>query len=146
MSEAQIDGDAALLFFFKPVGVLPGERFDQAGFAMIDMSGGADDIGHATIFDFGFSILDYGYFAFAQDRFWISNCRSQIQKLFQRSMIMKIRNQIVTVEDGSQIEEKSVVFDAANDRRIGGAKFLRDGVGAQFLMLHGHDDRRQLLG
>src|SRR5213595_1778456 len=31
---------AAFLFFFEPVGVRAGERFDQAGFAVIDMAGG----------------------------------------------------------------------------------------------------------
>ncbi len=50
VGETQIDGDAALFFFFEPVGVLAGEGFDQAGFAVVDMAGGADDIGHAKNF------------------------------------------------------------------------------------------------
>jgi len=43
--EAQVDGDTALFFFLEPVGVLAGERFDQTGFTVIDMAGGADDVG-----------------------------------------------------------------------------------------------------
>ena len=46
MREPQIDGDTAFLFFLKPVRVLSGQRFDQAGFSMIDVAGGADDVGH----------------------------------------------------------------------------------------------------
>ena len=48
MREAEIDRDAALLFFLEPVGVLTGERFDEAGLAVVDVSGGADDPVHAT--------------------------------------------------------------------------------------------------
>ena len=46
MGEAEIDGDAALFFFLEPVGVGAGERFDQAGFTVIDVAGGADDVRH----------------------------------------------------------------------------------------------------
>ena len=46
MSKTEIDGDAALFFFLEPVGVGAGERFDQAGFTVIDVAGGADDVGH----------------------------------------------------------------------------------------------------
>ena len=45
MREAQVDGDAAALFFGQTVGVDPGEGPDERGLAMVDMSGGAyDDI------------------------------------------------------------------------------------------------------
>ena len=54
MGETEIDGDAALFFFFEPVGVVAGERFDQAGFAVVDMAGGADDVRHDSILDFRF--------------------------------------------------------------------------------------------
>jgi hypothetical protein len=50
VGETQVDGDAALFFFFEPVGVLAREGFDQAGLAVIDMAGGADDVGHAKNF------------------------------------------------------------------------------------------------
>src|ERR1700674_1514819 len=43
VGEAEIDRNAALLFFFEAVGVLAGERFDERGLAVIDMTGGADD-------------------------------------------------------------------------------------------------------
>jgi hypothetical protein len=43
VSEAEIDRNAALFFLFEPVGILPGQRFNQAGFSVINMSGGADD-------------------------------------------------------------------------------------------------------
>src|SRR5258708_19323472 len=41
--EAQIDSDAAALFFFEAIGMSAGERLHQGGFAMIDMTGGADN-------------------------------------------------------------------------------------------------------
>ncbi len=50
VGKTQIDGDAALFFFLEPVGVLARQRFDQAGFPVIDMAGGADDVGHAKNF------------------------------------------------------------------------------------------------
>ena len=43
VGKPQFDGDAALLFLLEPVGLDAGERPDQAGFAVIDMSGGAED-------------------------------------------------------------------------------------------------------
>ena len=43
VGEAEIDRNPALLFLLEAVGVLPGERLDQRGLAVIDMSGGADD-------------------------------------------------------------------------------------------------------
>ena len=43
MGKAEIDRDAALLFFLEAVGVLAGQRLDQAGLAVVDMAGGADD-------------------------------------------------------------------------------------------------------
>src|SRR5260370_28024003 len=41
--EPQVDRDAALLLFLETVGILPGERLDQRGLAMVDMAGGADN-------------------------------------------------------------------------------------------------------
>ena len=41
--EAQVDGDAALLFFFEAVGFLPGQGADELGFAVVDMAGRTDD-------------------------------------------------------------------------------------------------------
>src|SRR5262245_62081276 len=38
-----IDGHAALLLLFKPIGIGPCERLDQRGFPMIDMPGSSDD-------------------------------------------------------------------------------------------------------
>ena len=43
--EADVDGDAAALFFFEPVGIDAGQGFDQRGLAVIDVPGGADDDG-----------------------------------------------------------------------------------------------------
>jgi len=41
--EPEVDRDAALLLLLEAVGVLPGERLDQRGLAMVDMTGGADN-------------------------------------------------------------------------------------------------------
>ncbi len=41
--EAELDGDAALLFLRQPVGVDAGERPHERGLAVIDVPGGADD-------------------------------------------------------------------------------------------------------
>src|ERR671910_2375554 len=46
LSETQVNGDAALFFFLKAVSVLACQGFDEAGFAVIDMSGGADNVRH----------------------------------------------------------------------------------------------------
>jgi len=43
VGEAQIDRDAALFLFLQAIGVVPGERLDQRGLAVIDMTRGADD-------------------------------------------------------------------------------------------------------
>ena len=43
--EAEIDRDAALLLFLEPVGVLTGQRLDQSGLSVIDMTGCPDDRG-----------------------------------------------------------------------------------------------------
>ena len=43
VGEAEIDRNPALLFLLEAVGVLPGERLDQRGLAVIDVTGGADD-------------------------------------------------------------------------------------------------------
>ena len=43
VGEAEIDRDAALFLLLEPVGVLPGERLDEARLAVIDVAGGADD-------------------------------------------------------------------------------------------------------
>lgn len=40
MGKADVDGDAAALFFFQAVGVDAGEGFDQRGLAVIDGPGG----------------------------------------------------------------------------------------------------------
>ncbi len=41
--ETEIDGDAAALFFGEAIGMRAGEGFDERGFAVIDVAGGADD-------------------------------------------------------------------------------------------------------
>jgi hypothetical protein len=43
MGEAEVDGDAAALFFLEAIGVDAGERADERGLAVIDVPGGADD-------------------------------------------------------------------------------------------------------
>ena len=43
---AEIDGDAARLFFLEAIGIDAGQRFDQRGLAVIDVARGADD--HAS--------------------------------------------------------------------------------------------------
>jgi hypothetical protein len=50
IGEAQLDGDAALLLLLEPVGVDAGQGPDQAGLAVVDVSGGAeDDFTHAGV-------------------------------------------------------------------------------------------------
>jgi hypothetical protein len=41
--EAEIDRDAARLFLRQPVGVDSGERFDQGGLAVINVTGGREN-------------------------------------------------------------------------------------------------------
>ena len=52
-SESQFDGDAALLFFLEAIRVDAADRLDEAGFTVIDVSGGAEDaeteIAHAQV-------------------------------------------------------------------------------------------------
>ena len=43
--KADVDGDAAALLFFETIGIDAGERFDQRGLAVVDVTGGADDDG-----------------------------------------------------------------------------------------------------
>ena len=43
VGEAEVDRDAAFLFFLEAVGVLAGESFDERGLAVVDMAGGADN-------------------------------------------------------------------------------------------------------
>ena len=43
MGKAQLNGDAPLFFFLQPVGVDAGEGLDQQGFAVVNVTGGADD-------------------------------------------------------------------------------------------------------
>ena len=45
--EAEIDGDAAPLFFGQAIGVDAGERLYERSLAVIDVAGGADD--HAAL-------------------------------------------------------------------------------------------------
>src|SRR5205807_10544292 len=58
MSKAQIDGDPALLFLLQPVRILSHQCFDQTGLPVIDVAGGADDVGHKSILDFRSWICD----------------------------------------------------------------------------------------
>jgi len=46
VGKSQINRNAALFFFLEPIRILSGQRFDQAGFPLIDLAGGADDVGH----------------------------------------------------------------------------------------------------
>ena len=46
VSKSQINGDAALFFLLQAVCILSGQCFDQAGFTVINMAGGADNVGH----------------------------------------------------------------------------------------------------
>jgi hypothetical protein len=41
--EAEVNGDAAALFFLEAVGVCPSQRLDQRGFPVVNVAGGADD-------------------------------------------------------------------------------------------------------
>ena len=43
--EAQVDRDAALLFFLQPIGIGPGQRLHERAFPVIDVTGGPDDDG-----------------------------------------------------------------------------------------------------
>src|SRR6266545_3570528 len=44
--KAQIDRNAARLFFLKAIGILSSESLDETGLAVIDMSGGSNDPVH----------------------------------------------------------------------------------------------------
>src|SRR3989338_8813084 len=56
VGKAQVDGDPALFFFLQSVGILYGQSFDEARFAVVDMSRSADDVRH--IFNLKFQISD----------------------------------------------------------------------------------------
>ena len=43
MRKTQVNGYAALLFFFETIGIDAGECPDQGGLAVVDMAGGSDD-------------------------------------------------------------------------------------------------------
>ena len=45
VGEAEVDGDAAFLLFLQAIGVDAGQRLDQRGLAMVDMTCGSDDQG-----------------------------------------------------------------------------------------------------
>ena len=45
----KVDGDAAPLFLGQTIGVHTGQRFDQRGFSVIDVTGRADDHGRCLI-------------------------------------------------------------------------------------------------
>ena len=49
MRKPEVDGNAALFFFLEAVGVLPGQDFDETGLAVINMSGGADNVWHEIV-------------------------------------------------------------------------------------------------
>ena len=41
--KSEIDRNAARLLFQEPIGILPGQRLDEAGLTVIDVPGGSDD-------------------------------------------------------------------------------------------------------
>ena len=43
MGKAQLDADAAGLFFRKPIGIDPRQQAHQRGLAVVDVAGRADD-------------------------------------------------------------------------------------------------------
>ena len=45
MGKTEINGDAAPFLFLQAIGINPGKGLDQRGFAVIDVTGGADDDG-----------------------------------------------------------------------------------------------------
>jgi hypothetical protein len=45
MGKADIDGDAAALFFLQTIGIDAGERLDQGSFTVVNVTGGAYDHG-----------------------------------------------------------------------------------------------------
>ena len=50
MREAEIDGDAAALFFFQAIGIDAGERLYERRFSMIDVACGSnDDVLHPLV-------------------------------------------------------------------------------------------------
>ena len=49
VGEAQFNGNAPALFLFQAIAVDAGERAHKAGLAVVDMSGGAHDDGHAFL-------------------------------------------------------------------------------------------------
>ena len=137
MGKPQINRDAALLFFLQPVRVLCGQRFDQAGLPVIDVAGGADDVRHRSILDLRFWILLGRFWIY---RFQIGALRSSIRISVETSGLDPLVSKIVR-----QVEEKAIVFDSADDRRICRAKFLRDCASALELgVLDGNDDGGQL--
>lgn len=51
MREAEVDGNAASFLFSEPIRVSTGESFYKSGFAVIDVTGGADDdVAHGSSF------------------------------------------------------------------------------------------------
>ena len=88
--EAEVDRDAALLLFLEPVGVLSGERLDEARLAVVDVAGGADDEGHQDLCRAR---------AAAPTGSWSSAGPGR------------------RIEDRPQVEQESIVADAADDRR-----------------------------
>jgi hypothetical protein len=43
ISESEFNGDATTLLFLEPVGIDSGNRLDQRGLSMVDVSGGSED-------------------------------------------------------------------------------------------------------
>ena len=68
VGEAEIDRNPALLFFLEAIGVLPGERLDQRGLAVIDVTGGADDgVGYSRCHRENFTLSQRQHLGCAQN-------------------------------------------------------------------------------
>jgi hypothetical protein len=46
MGKAEINGDPSLLLFFEPIGVLACQGLDETRFAVVDMAGRSNNVGH----------------------------------------------------------------------------------------------------
>jgi hypothetical protein len=88
IGEAEIDGDAARLFFLQPVPIDPGQGFDQRSLAVVDMAGGADN--HRT-----------GPFRNSSSK------RIDIQ-------LGKNRDEFILVRQATQIERQSTIRDPSD--------------------------------
>ena len=104
--EAEVDRDAALALLLEPVGVDPGQRFDQRRLAVIDVAGGAEDHVHVG-----------------------PQMDTDLDGHRRPSVFIALGNQIgARATTQRRSSKKLIVVHAADDRRLAGAEARGDGV------------------